>query len=114
MVMMVCVATMPIPVVCPTAVSVPPTRPVAPIPRAVPGVPGVAPEPIVDKRSIDKYRFYNVVSTVYILITYNLNGYVVRFVFLHIDGGYVLEYILCENSLQYNQTLVAFTRLYDA
>ena len=98
--MMVGVATMPVPVMCPTSVCVPPTRPVAPVPRTMPSVPCVAPEPIVDERTIYIYRFDDIVYAIYVLIADNLYGYIVALVFLDIYGGYILVYILCEDSLQ--------------
>ena len=98
--MMPCIAVMPIPVVCPAAVCVPPSGVIAPVPRTCPCVPCIAPEPIVDNRSIDIYRLDDIRFTIYIFVTDNLNGYVVTLVFLYIDRGYVLIYILCEDSLQ--------------
>ena len=55
-VMMIGIAVMPIPVVCPAAVCVPPSGVIAPVPRTCPCVPCIAPEPIVDNRSINIYR----------------------------------------------------------
>ena len=111
-VMMPRVAVMPVPVIRPAAMHVPPTRIISPIPRTMPCVPTRTPEPVVDNRSIDVYRFDDVVRTIYILIAYHLHtDFVGRFVFLHIYGGYVLEDIFRQNRLQHDQTLVTFTGL---
>jgi len=66
----------------------------------MPSVPCVAPEPIVDQRTIYIHRFDDIVYTIYILIADNLYGYIVALVFLHINRGYILVDILCEDSLQ--------------
>ena len=97
--MMVGVATMPVPVMCPTSVCVPPTRPVTPVPRTMPSVPTRTPEPIVDNRSVNVDGLYHVVRTVHKLIADYLNGYLIFLVFLHIYRGYILEDILRQNSL---------------
>jgi hypothetical protein len=112
-VVMIGVATMPIPVMCPASVRVPPSRPITPVPRAVPCVPCVRPEPIVDDRTIDVNRLYHVVRTIDILVAYYLNGYLVMLVFLYIYRGYVLEDILRQHRLQNDQTLVTLAGLYD-
>jgi hypothetical protein len=112
-VVMIGVATMPVPVMCPASVCVPPTRPVTPIPRRMPCVPCVGPEPIIDDWTIDIYRLNYVVRTVDILVADNLYGYFVLRIFLNIYRGYVLENILRQHCLQYDQTLVALTGLYD-
>lgn len=113
-VMMVSVAVTPVPIMCPTAVSVPPTRPVTPVPRTMPCVPTRTPEPIVDNRPENVDRLYHVVRSIDILIADYLNGNLVLLVFLYIYRGYVLEDILRENSLQHDKTLVAFARLHYA
>lgn len=112
-VVMIGVATMPIPVMCPASVCVPPSRPITPVPRAVPCVPCVRPEPVVDHRTIDINRLYHVVCTIDILVANYLNGNLVLLVFLHIYGGYVLEDILRQHRLQNDQTLVTLAGLYD-
>ncbi len=66
----------------------------------MPSEPCVTPEPIVDERTIYIHRFDNIVYTIYVLIADNLYGYIVALVFLDIYGGYILVYILCEDSLQ--------------
>ena len=110
---MIGVAAMPVPVMCPASVCVPPSRPVTPVPRRMPCVPCVRPEPIVDDRTIDIHRLYHVVRTIDILVANYLNGNLVLLVFLHVYGGYVLEDILRQHRLQYDQTLVTLTGLYD-
>lgn len=114
MMMMECIAVMPIPIVCPTTMTVPPAGIISPVPRAVPCVPSIAPEPIVYNGPIDKYRFYYVVCTIDIFITDDLYFYLVFCIFLHVYGGYILEYVLREDSLQYDESLVPLTCLYYA
>ena len=114
MAMMPCVTVMPVPVVCPTAMNIPPSRIVAPVPRTRPAIPTRTPEPIVDNRSIDIHRLDDIVGTIDVLIAYYLNGHLVLLVFLHIYGSDILEYILCEDSLQHDQTFITFTRLHYA
>ena len=99
MMVMIGIAVMPIPVVCPAAVCVPPTRPISPIPRTIPSVPCIAPEPIVDKGSVNIYRLYYVVHAVHILVADYLNRNLVVLIFLHIYRGYILEDILRKNGL---------------
>ena len=99
MMVMIGIAVMPIPVVCPAAVCVPPTRPVAPIPRTVPCVPCIAPEPIVDNGSVNIYRLYYVVRTIHKLVANYLNRNLFVLVLLYIYRGYILEDILRQNSL---------------
>ena len=112
--MMVSIAMMPIPIMCPAVMTVPPVRIIPPIPRRVPCYPSCAPEPIVYYRTVNVNRLYDVVCTIYVLITYYLNGYLLLIIFLYVYRGYVLEYILCENGLEYDETFVAFTYFYYA
>ena len=113
-VVMVSVAVMPVPIVCPTAVCVPPARPITPVPRTVPSVPCVAPEPIVDQGPIDINGFYDIVRTVNILVANYLNGNLILLIFLHVYRGYVLEDILCQHRLQNDESLVTRTRFHNA
>lgn len=109
------VAVMPVPVMCPAAVYVPPTRVITPVPRTMPCVPCVAPEPIVDNGSIDIYRFDDVVRTIDVLIAYYLNADLVgRFIFLYIDRCNILIDIFGKDSLQNDESFVSFAGLYDA
>ena len=109
------VAVMPVPVMCPAAVYVPPTRVITPVPRTMPCVPCVAPEPIVDNGSIDIYRFDDVVRTIDVLIAYHLNADLVgRFIFLYIDRCNILIDIFGKDSLQNDESFVSFAGLYDA
>ena len=112
--MMECIAMMPIPVMSPAAVYIPPTRVISPVPRRRPSVPVRSPEPVVYNGSIDINRLDDIVGTIDVLIAYHLNGHLILFVFLHIDGSDILEYILCEDSLQHDQTFITFTRLHYA
>lgn len=98
-VVMIGIAVMPIPVMCPAAVCVPPTGVVSPVPRTRPSIPCIAPEPIVDNRSENIYRLYYVVLTVHILVADYLNRNLVVLVFLDIYRGYILEDILRQNRL---------------
>ena len=109
------VAVMPVPVMCPAAVYVPPTRVITPVPRTMPSVPCVAPEPIVDNGSIDIYRFDDVVRTIDVLVTYHLNADLLgRFIFLYIDRCNILIDIFGKDSLQNDESFVSFAGLYDA
>lgn len=99
MMVMISVAVMPIPVMCPAVVYVPPARVITPIPRTMPSVPCIAPEPIVDQRSVNVNRFDDIVSTIYVLIADYLNGNLVFLVFLNEYRGNVLEDILRKHSL---------------
>jgi hypothetical protein len=112
MVMVPCVAVMPVPVMCPAVVYVPPIRVIAPVPRTVPCYPTRTPEPIVYNRSVNIYRLDDIVRSVYVLIAYDLHFHIVlRFVFLYVYRGHVLIDILREDSLQHYQTFATFTRL---
>ena len=111
---MVGVAVMPIPVVCPAAVNVPPARVITPVPGTMPSVPCVAPEPIIDYRPIDIYRFDDIVRSIHVFIANNLHAYLVVLIFLYVYRGYVLIDILCQNGLQNDQALVAFSCLHYA
>ena len=112
--MMVSVAVMPIPVVCPAGVPAPPTRPVIPIPGAMPCIPGIAPKPVVYQRTIDINGFDHIVGAIHILIAYYLNTHLLVLIFLHIDGSHILVDILGEHGLQNDQTLAAFAGLHYA
>ena len=114
MAVMVCIAVTPIPVMCPAAVYIPPTRVISPIPRTLPCVPVRTPKPVVDNRSIDIYRFDDIVRSIYIFVADNLNGHIVGCVFLYVYRGNVLIDILGEDSLQNDESFVTLTRLYYA
>lgn len=111
--MMVGVATTPVPIACPAVMMVPPTRVISPIVRTAPCVPTGAPEPIVYYRTIDVNGLDDVVGAIYILVAYYLNGNLVLLVFLYIDGRYILIDVFREDSLQHDEPLVAFAGLYD-
>ena len=96
---MISVTMMPIPIMCPTTMYVPPTRVISPIPRTMPCVPGIAPEPIVDYRSVYIHRFDDIVDAIDIFVTDNLYGHLVFLVFLYVYGRYILVDILCQNGL---------------
>jgi len=108
------VATMPVPVVCPAAVCVPPTRVISPIPRTMPCVPTRAPEPVVDDWTIDVNGFDDIVAAIYIFVTHYLNANFVLLVFLHVDGRYILVDVFSQYCLQNDETLASFASLYHA
>ena len=111
-VMMESVAVMPVPIMLPAIMCVPPCRIISPVPRRCPCYPCRAPEPIVDYRTVNIYRLYDVVLAINVLVTYYLNGYNLVLIFLNVDRRYILEYILRQYGLQYDQTLVPFACLY--
>lgn len=112
---MVGIAMMPVPVMCPTAVNVPPSRVIPPVPGAVPCYPCRAPKPVVDNRSVYIYRLDDIARTVYVLVSDDLHFHIVlRFVFLYVYRGHILVDILCQDRLQYNQSSASFTSLYHA
>ena len=80
----------------------------------MPCVPGIAPKPVVYQRTIDINGFYYVVGAVNVLIAYYLNTHLLIFIFLYVDGSYILVDILGEHGLQYDQSLAAFARLHYA
>jgi hypothetical protein len=80
----------------------------------MPCVPHIAPKPIVDDRTIDIYRLYDVVRAIDIFVADHLNAHVVRIVFLQIYRSYVLVDILRQYGLQYDQAFVAFACLHHA
>ena len=110
-VMMVSVAVMPVPIVCPTVVNVPPTRVISPVPGRMPCVPCIAPEPIIDHRTIDIYGFDDIVRTIDVLVAYYLNGYLVIRIFLNIYRSHILVDIRCKNGLENHEAFVAGTGL---
>ena len=112
--MMEGIAVMPVPIVGVYRMTMPPPRPVIPVPRTSPGVPAITPEPVVDNRTVNENRFYDIVRTVYIFVSDNLNGYIVGLIFLYIDRCDILVDILGEDSLQYDQALVTFARFHYA
>lgn len=114
MVMMECIATMPIPIVCPAVMIVPPGWVITPIPRRIPCAPCGTPKPIVDHGTIDINRLDDIVGTIHIFVTYYLYRYIVGFIFLDVDGRYILVDILGQNSLKHDESFVAFTCFYDA
>ena len=111
---MIGVTVMPVSVMSPTCVEVPPTRPVVPVPRAMPCIPCVAPKPIVDYGSENINRFYYVIGSVHIFIADYLNRNLIFLVLLYIYRGNILEHILCQYSLDNNQVLVVSGCLYHA
>lgn len=114
MVVMVCVAVMPVHIPCYAVVMIPPAGIVSPIPRRIPCVPCGRPKPIVDDRTVDIYGFDDIVGTIYILIADDLNRNLIRCIFLYVYRGDILVDIFCQDSLQDDHTLVALAYLYYA
>ena len=77
-----------------------PARVIAPIIRRVPANPRRSPEPVINDRAIDIYRFNDIVGAIDILVTYDLHGHCPVSLPLHVDGGDILINILCKHSLQ--------------
>lgn len=115
MMMMPMIAMIPVTVHRPAMPTIPPVWVIAPVPRRSPASPERIPEPVVDIRTIDIYRLYDIVGTIYILITDNLCGHLTgSFILLHIDGCNILEYILGQYSLDNYQVLVVGIRFHYA
>jgi len=93
---------------------VPPTRPITPVPRRTPAHPIRSPEPIIDNGSIDIHGLNDIILAIYILVTDNLYGYVIGFVFFHVDGRNVLIDVFGEHGLQHYQMFVAVGCFNDA
>ena len=111
-------AVVPVVAVCPIVVvgaaspSVPPVRVVTPVPRRSPACPERIPEPVVDIRTVDIYRFDDVIGTIDVLITDNLcTDLSCCFILLHVDGCHILEHILSQYGLDNNQVLIVGRRL---
>ena len=80
------VAMIPVAVHRPATPAIPPVRIIAPVPRRMPAAPCGSPEPVVDIRTVDIYRFDDVVRTIYVLITDHLCADLTRrFILLDID-----------------------------
>jgi len=108
------IAVVPIPIVCPTVMIVPPGGVIAPVPRRVPSVPSGTPEPIIYYRTIDVNRLDDIIGAVHIFITYYLYRYIVGFIFLDINGRYILVDILSKDSLEHNESFASFACFHDA
>ena len=98
---------------CPAMIGMPPTRPVAPIPGRIPANPVGAPEPVINDRYIEVCGLDDIVCSVDVLVTDHLHNNLVVSIFLHIDGGYILKNVFCQNGLQQNQVFVAVCRFYN-
>jgi len=103
---------MPIVVNHPAVVGIPVGRVVTPVIGRVPNSPTRSPEPVVDYRTGDIYRFNNIISAINILISNHLNGNLLCCrVALNKNGCHILVYVFCQYSLQNNQMpvlLIAF------
>ena len=100
MAVMEMVAVIPVRPVVHACPGMPPIGIIAPVPRRIPAYPVRAPEPVVNKRSVDIYRFNHVVLAINVLVTDNLHGHIIRrFVLLHINRSHVLVNILRQHSL---------------
>lgn len=111
MMMMVFVDVPPVDRVAPAGVSVPPFGPVAPIPGRSPAYPVVSPEPVINNRTIDIYRFDHVVATIDELITDNLHHYFLGSLFYQYSGHILID-VLRQNGLDNNQVVVAVLDLH--
>ena len=97
---------------CPAMICVPPTGPVTPVPGRIPANPVGTPEPIVDDRNVEVGGFNDIVHSVDVRVANHLNDDLAVRIFLHIDGGYVLKNVFCQNSLQQNEVLVSVCRFH--
>ena len=90
----------------------PPTWPIAPVVWRMPCHPRWSPKPVVDRWTVDIYRFDDIVGTIDIFITYHLHRDLVRLIFLHKDRCHVLVDIFCQHGLYHHQVTIAVCRLY--
>lgn len=111
---MVCEAVIPVDIIRPAGVVVPVRRVVAPVVGRVPRVPGGAPEPVVDNRAVDIHGLDDIVLTIYILVTDNLDGHLILCILLDIDSRNVLEDILGQYGLEDDHALATLAYLDDA
>jgi hypothetical protein len=93
----------------------PPMRIISPVVWRMPTYPRCTPKPIINQRSMNIYRFNNIVRTIDVFITYQLyrNG-LGCFIFLYKDRCHILVYILCQHSLNNHQMAIAICCLYHA
>ena len=75
-------------------------RIITPIIRRVPYPPCRTPEPRIQQRCIEIYRLDDIINTIDIFITYNLNRYLLVLIFLNIDGSHILIDIFGQHCLQ--------------
>lgn len=80
----------------------------------MPCYPHWSPEPVIYDGTIEIDGFDDVVFSIQVRVTYHLNRHRVVLLAFHIDGGHVLVDVLCQNGLQDNQAVLAFTDLDDA
>ena len=80
----------------------------------MPSVPSVTPEPIVYYRTVNIYRFYDIVYAVNVLITYYLYGDLILLVLLNVYRGYILVDILRQYRLENDESFASFAGLYNA
>lgn len=62
---------------------------------------------------VDIHRLDDIVAAVDILISNDLYGYLVRFVFLYIYRSHILVDVFRQNSLQHNEVFLAFAHFHD-
>ena len=103
MMVVVCIAVIPIQMICYAVIWMPPAWPIIPIIWRMPCHPMRAPKPVIDHWSINIYWFNNVIRTIYIFVTYHLYCHLFIIIFLHINRCHILIDILCQYSLYYHQ-----------
>ena len=85
----------------------PPMRIISPVVWRMPAYPCSTPKPIIDQRSMNIYRLYNIVRTINVFIAYHLYRNRLRsIIFLYEDRCYILVYILRKHSLNNHQMAI--------
>lgn len=113
-VVMVGIAVVPIVIIRPDAMCIPPRGVVAPIPRRGVSVPIRTPEPVVDDGLVDIHGLDDIVGAVDILVTDDLNGYLVRLILLNIYRCHILVDVFRQDSLQHDEAFLAFSHFHHA
>ena len=113
-IMMMPITMLPIQMMRYAVIRMPPYRPIIPIERRMPCYPRWSPKPIVNHRTIYVYGLNNVISTIYIFITYHLHCYRLRlWVFLYKNRSYILINILCQHRLDNHQVAILVCCFYN-
>jgi len=85
MVVMICIAVIPIQVMRYAVIWMPPTWPIIPVIRRMPTYPTWAPKPIIYHWTIDIHWLYDIIRTIDIFVTYHLYRHLLTLILLHID-----------------------------
>jgi len=85
MVVMICIAVIPIQVMRYAVIWMPPTWPIIPVIRRMPTYPTWAPKPIIYYWTIDIHWLYDIIRTIDIFVTYHLYRHLLTLILLHID-----------------------------